>query len=186
MSAVEYSLIFLSIVISYVVTVAMVGWGKLIKHYDFQKFSLPYLLWTFILFIYLLFVWFWTFSYHLVFLEVYFWFTLILIRPLLIYFCFEVLTPTNQENADYAISFSETRKKFFILLTILWLYEIGLSLFMKLDLLSPRGVLVLVNLPISISLIFISNKFYIKILTMVAFGIMLLSVIGHIYQQFIG
>lgn len=185
MSAVEYSLIFLSIVISYVVTVAMVGWGKLIKHYNFQDFSLSYLLWTLILFIYLLFIWFWTFSYHLGFLEIYLWFTLILIRPLLIYFCFEVLTPTNQENANYAISFLETRKKFFTLVTILWVYEIGLILFMKLDLLSPRGVLVLINLAISVGLIFIKNELYIRLITILAFVIIVVSLISHVLLQFI-
>ena len=185
MSAVEYSLIFLSIVISYVVTVAMVGWGKLIKHYDFQKFSINYLLWSLILFFYLLYIWFWTFSYHLGYLESYFWFTLILIRPLLIYFCFEVLIPGNPEAANYATHFLLVRRKFFYLVTILWSYEIGLKLLMGQDLVtSDRGGLYLLNLPISAILILVERQSFLRVTTIIAFMIMFTFLVYEMLDQY--
>jgi hypothetical protein len=43
MSLAEYSLIFITILVGFIVTVAMTGWGKLIKHFDPNKFSVLYL-----------------------------------------------------------------------------------------------------------------------------------------------
>jgi hypothetical protein len=184
MSAVEYSLIFLSIVISYVVTVAMGDWGKLIKHYDFKNFSINYLLWSLFLFIYLLFIWFWTFTYHLPYLDSFFWFTLIMVRPLLIYFCFEVLVPSNREDFNYDKHFFIVRRKFFYLITILWSYEIFLELLMGHDLMTTRGILYLIIIPISISLIIIKNKSYIRIATIISFVIMIAFFILQMLDQY--
>ena len=186
MSAVEYSLIFLSIVIGYVVTVSMVSWGKLIKYYDYQKFSILYLLWSIVLFLYLLFVWFWTFSYNLGLLESYFWSLLLLVRPLMIYFCLEVLIPDNLETVNYWESFLKTKNKFFILLTILWVYEIGLMI-LKWDheLLGPWSVHVLFNFCLSISLVFIKSLRYLRVATFAAFIFTVLSLASHLLLQYL-
>lgn len=179
MSAVEYSLIFLSIVIGYVVTIVMVGWGKLIKYHDSQKFSIEYLLWTLILFFYLLFMWFWTFSYHLGYLDSYFWFTMLLIRPLLIYFCLEVLVPDRHDEYDYREHFWNVRRKFFVLVSVLWLYEIFLILLQGLSIaFNSRDIIYLFGLPVSVSLIFIKNHKFVRWTTVFFFVLMLLS-IGH-------
>ena len=179
----EYSLIFLSIVIGYIVTVSMVGWGKQIKYFNYPDFSFVHLIWTINLFLYLLFIWFWTYSFHLAYLETFLWFTLILARPLLIYFCYEVLLPEHQEKVDYVANFSDARRKFFILLTILWVYELLLSMLMRLNLFSMRGELVMINIPISFSLIFIKKDFTIKILSVIVLVIMLLFLVAHIWMQ---
>ncbi len=185
MSAIEYSLIFLSILIGYVVTVAMVGWGKLIKHYDFNKFSLNYLLWSLILFLYLLFIWFWTFSYHLGYLNSYFWFTLIMVRPLLIYFSFEVLIPENHES-NLEEHFLKVRKKFFLILTILWSYEIFLTLLQGHSLNTSRGMIYFANIPISVSFILTKNKTYISAATIISFLIMVIFVCELLVSQYYG
>ena len=186
MSAVEYSLIFLSIVIGYVVTIAMIGWGKLIKYFDVRKFSLDYLLWSLILFFYLLLMWFWTFSYHLAYLDSYFWFTMLLIRPLLIYFCLEVLVPDKYEECDYSEHFRNTRRKFFILVSLLWVYEIGLIFLQNRSFaFNPRDVIYLFCLPISISLIFVKNYKYVRWATVISFVLMLLSLAYDMLLQYI-
>lgn len=178
MSAVAYSLIFLSIVIGYVVTIAMVGWGKLIKYHESQKFSIEYLLWTLILFFYLLFMWFWTFSYHLVYLESYFWFTVLLLRPLLIYFCFEVLVPDRHDEYNYHEHFWDVRRKFFTLVSVLWLYEIVLMLLQGLSFGNAiRDIIYLFGLPMSISLIFIKNHTFVRWAT-ILFIVVMVALLG--------
>lgn len=173
MSAVEYSLIFLSIVIGYVVTIVMVGWGKLIKYHDSEKFSIEYLLWTLILFFYLLFMWFWTYSYHLPYLDSYFWFTMLLLRPLLIYFCLEVLVPERHDEYDYREHFWNVRRKFFVLVTVLWLYEVILMYIqgMSIDF-TFRDIIYVFGLPLSISLIFIKNHKFVRWATILFFVLM--------------
>ena len=183
MSAVEYSLIFLSIVISYVVTVSMVSWGKLIKYYDFEKFSLDYFLWSVFLFLYLLFIWFWTFSYHLVYLDSYLWFTLLLIRPVLIYFCLEILIPEIYDGCNYKEHFELVKRKFFIILSTLWCFEIALSLLMGHSFNSTRGGLYLICLPISLYLVFVKNKKIHRILSIITFLVMLFAILGSMVDQ---
>lgn len=187
MSAVEYSLIFLSIVIGYVVTIVMVSWGKLIKYYDSQKFSIEYLLWSLILFFYLLFMWFWTFSYHLAYLDSYFWFTILLIRPLLIYFCLEVLVPDRYDEYDYREHFWNAKGKFFTLVSVLWVYEISLILIqgMSFTLLNSRHAIYLFSLPISLSLIFINSHKYVHWATILSFVLMLFSLGYYMLTQYI-
>ena len=183
MSAVDYSLIFLSLVISYIVSVAMSGWGKLVKHYNSQKFSTGYLLWSLNLFFYLLFIWFWPFSYHLVYLDSYFWFTLIMIRLLIIYLCLEVLIPEGSYEYNYLAHFLLVKQKFFLLLTVLWTYEIALYLLMGHNVLTTRGVLYFTNLPISLSLIFFKGQKYLRFSSIVAFIVMLLALMRHMWEQ---
>lgn len=186
MSAVEYSLIFLSIVIGYVVTTVMVGWGKLIKYFDFQKLSIEYLLWSFILFLYLLFMWFWTFSFYLEYLDNYFWFTMMLIRPLLIYFCLEVLVPDRHDEYDYRVHFWNVKRKFFILVSVLWLYEISLKLIQDQSISFNRhDIIYLIGLPTSVSLIFIKNRKYVRWATILSFAFMLLLLGSEMLLQYI-
>jgi hypothetical protein len=192
MSAVEYSLIFLSIVIGYVVTIIMVGWGKLIKYYDSEKFSFVYLLWTLILFFYLLFMWFWTFSFHIGYLDSYFWFTMLLVRPLLIYFSIEVLVPDKYDEYDYREHFWNTKRKFFTIVSILWLYEICLTILQGGTLsfyfspsVNSRDIIYILNLPISISLIFIKRQSYVYWVSILSFVLMVLFLGQHMLLQYI-
>jgi len=195
MSAIEYSLIFLSIVIGYVVTVALVGWGKLLKYFEFGKFSLEYLLWSLIVFFYLLFLWFWLFSFQIAYLDSYFWFTIILIRPLIIYFALELLVPDSHEGTDYVEHFLRVRKKFFMVISILWAYELGLTIIMEgsidfffveyISNINTRDPLYLIFFPLSLSLVFVKSRTYLRVVTILLFVVMFAFLSRHMLLQYI-
>lgn len=161
MSFAEYSLVFISILVGYIVTVAMGGWGKLIKHFDTKTFSPQYLTWSLSLFFYLLFIWLWAFrgfSSNLDYLNspssLYF----IIIRLLIIYFAIETLTPGETTAGNFKNHFASVARKFYIILILLWSYELLLYPLTGHFDLSPRMLLYLINLPISIALFFIKSE----------------------------
>ncbi|MBL7839757.1 MAG: hypothetical protein JNJ75_06430 [Cyclobacteriaceae bacterium] len=161
MSFAEYSLVFISILVGYIVTVAMGGWGKLIKRFDAKVFSVLYLCWSLSMFFYLLFIWLWAFrgfSSNLDYLNspssLYF----IIIRLLIIYFAVETLTPDGTDVVDFRGHFSQVAKKFYGILIVLWSYELLLYPLTGHYDLSPRMLLYLINLPISIALFFIKSE----------------------------
>lgn len=195
MSAIEYSLIFLSIVIGYVVTVALVGWGKMLKYFEYEKFSLEYLLWSLIVFFYLLFMWFWLFSFHIPYLDSYFWFTMILIRPVIIYFALELLVPDSHEGTDYAKHFFSFKRKFFAVISILWAYELGLIIIMggSIDFIfveyisniNTRDPIYLIFFPLSLSLVFVKSRTYLRVVTILLFVVMFAFLSRHMLLQYI-
>jgi hypothetical protein len=156
MSLAEYSLIFITILVGYIVTVAMTGWGKLIKHFDRRKFSTLYLLWSLSLFFYLLFIWLWAFKGFEKNLDYFnspsslFY---VILRLLLIYFAIEILTPDGKN--DFKSHFINVSGKFYGILITLWSYELLLYPLSGHFELSPRLWLYLINLPVSILLFFI-------------------------------
>ncbi len=165
MSLAEYSLIFISILVGYIVTVTMVGWGKLIKHFEANKFSLLYLLWSLSMFLYLLFIWFWTykgFKNNFDFLEDPAALHFIILRLLIIYFAIETLTPEEKSDYHFKNHFQAVARKFYFILLILWLYELLLYPVTghAANLLSfnLRVVLYLISLPIAILLLVIKNS----------------------------
>lgn len=165
MSLAEYSLIFISILVGYIVTVTMVGWGKLIKHFDASKFSLLYLLWSLSMFLYLLFIWFWTykgFKNNFDFLEDPAALYSIILRLLIIYFAIETLTPEEKSDYHFKNHFQAVARKFYWILLILWLYELLLYPLTghAANLLSfnLRVVLYLISLPLSVALLFVKNE----------------------------
>jgi len=182
MSLAEYSLIFISILVGYVVTVTMSGWGKLIKHFDYRKFSISYLLWSLSMFLYLLFIWFWTykgFKNNLDFLDQPSALYSIIIRLLIIYFAIEILTP--EDNGDYHFKnhFNEVSKRFYVLLIILWSYELLLypltGHLANLFSFNLRVVLYLINLPISLTLLFVKNNRVQTVLAAISFVVIVLA-----------
>lgn len=161
MSFAEYSLVFISILVGYIVTVAMGGWGKLIKHFDAKTFSGLYLSWSLSLFFYLLFIWLWAFrgfSSNLDYLNsptsLYF----IIIRLLIIYFAIETLTPDETAAGNFKNHFFTASKKFYVILILLWSYELVLYPLTGHYNVSPRTLLYIINLPISIALFFIKSS----------------------------
>jgi hypothetical protein len=165
MSLAEYSLIFITILVGFIVTVAMTGWGKLIKHFDPNKFSVLYLSWSLSLFFYLLFIWLWAFkgyNTNLDYLNSTSSLFYIIIRLLILYFAIEILTP--DANNDFKNHFITISGKFYVLLIILWTYELLLYPLTGHFELSPRILLYLINLPVAILLFFIkNNKFQITL-----------------------
>jgi hypothetical protein len=159
MSLAEYSLIFITILVGYIVTVVMTGWGKLIKHFDRKKFSVLYLSWSLSLFFYLLFIWLWAFkgfNTNLDYLNSTSSLLYIILRLLILYFAIEILTPDG--NNDFKNHFITISGKFYLLLIILWSYELLLYPLTGHFELSPRILLYLINLPVAILLFFINNN----------------------------
>lgn len=113
MSLAEYSLIFITILAGYIVTVAMTGWGKVIKYFDRDKFPTMYLIWSVSLFFYLLFIWLWAFKGYNSSLDYFnsasalFY---VIIRLLLIYFAIEIVTPDGK--TDFKGHFDKVSGKF--------------------------------------------------------------------------
>lgn len=155
MSFAEYSLIFISILVGYIVTVVMTGWGRLIKHFERGQFSVSYLCWSLSLFFYLLFIWLWAFKGYKDNLDylaspssLYY----IIIRLSIMYFAIDVLTP---DGSDFKNHFRNVSRKFYLILIILWSYELLLFPMTGHLNLGPRMQLYLINLPISIILCFV-------------------------------
>lgn len=181
MSFAEYSLVFISILVGYIVTVAMGGWGKLIKHFDTKTFSALYLSWSLSLFFYLLFIWLWAFrgfSSNLDYLNspssLYF----IIIRLLIIYFAIETLTPDDTAAGNFRNHFVTVARKFYIILILLWSYELLLYPLTGHYDLSPRMLLYLINLPISIALFFIKSSKLQLALALLCLGVQVYANIG--------
>ncbi len=159
MSLAEYSLIFITIIVGYIVTVAMTGWGKLIKYFDSKKFSTLYLSWSVSLFFYLLFIWLWAFKgfkSNLDYLNSSSSLFYVIFRLLIIYFAIEILTPDGKN--DFKSHFINVSRKFYGILIALWSYELLLYPLTGHFELGPRMLLYLVNLPVSIMLFFIKNN----------------------------
>ncbi|HLO60472.1 MAG TPA: hypothetical protein VK179_17100 [Bacteroidales bacterium] len=159
MSLAEYSLIFITILVGFIVTVAMTGWGKLIKYFDRKKFSVLYLSWSVSLFFYLLFIWLWAFKgfkNNLDYLNSTSSLFYIIIRLLILYFAIEILTPDG--NNDFKNHFITISRKFYVLLIILWSYELLLYPLTGHFELSPRILLYFINLPVAILLFFLKHN----------------------------
>ncbi len=178
MSFAEYSLVFISILVGYIVTVIMSSWGKLIKHFDQGKFSASYLLWSLSLFFYLLFIWLWAFkgiNTNLDFLNSPSSLYYIIVRLLLIYFAIETLTPDEVNNYNFKNHFLNVSRKFYVILIILWSYELLLYPLTGHMNFGPRMLLYLINLPISVSLYFIRNDNVKMALAMIFIVVQILS-----------
>jgi hypothetical protein len=179
MSLAEYSLIFITILVGYIVTVAMTGWGKLIKHFDRRRFSALYLTWSVSLFFYLLFIWYWTFkgfNSNLDYLNSPSSLLYVIIRLLIIYFAIETLTP--DEKNDFKSHFSNVSKRFYIIIIALWTYELLLYPLTGHYDLSPRMILYLINLPVSLILFFNKNEKVQIVLTML---VLVVQIIANIF-----
>jgi hypothetical protein len=174
MSLAEYSLVFISILVGYIVTVVMIGWGKLIKHFNLQKFSLLYLTWSLSVFFYLLFIWLWAFkgfNERLDYLNSASSLYYIIIRLLLIYFAVETLTPDEGGGWDFKSHFLKVSKKFYIILVFLWFYELLLYPLTGHLNLNGRTLLYFINLPLSIMLVFIKSdkaQFALSVICLIA------------------
>ena len=161
MSFAEYSLVFISILVGYIVTVIMSGWGELIKHFDRSKFSALYLLWSLSLFFYLLFIWLWAFkgyNKNLDYLDSPTFLYYIIIRLLLMYFAIATLTPDKEWNYNFKSHFLSVSKRFYIILIILWSYELLLYPLTRYVAFNPRMLLYLINLPISVTVFFVKSE----------------------------
>ena len=175
----EYSLVFISILVGYVVTVAMAGWGKFIKHYDYKLFSVAYLSWSLSLFFYLLFIWLWTFkgfSKNLDYLDSPLSLYLSIVRLLIIYLAIETLTPDDAIDYNFKKHFFKASKKFYVILIVLWSFELLLYPLTNHWNLNLRSGIYLTNLPIAIALLFIKSE-------RVQNAIAAFCVLGHEYAN---
>jgi len=112
------------------------------------------------LFFYLIFIWLWAFKGYnttLDFLDSPSSLYYIIIRLLLIYFAIEILTPDEPVNGDFKTHFRKVSQKFYVLMILLWSYELLLYPLAGHINLSLRLQLYLVNLPIAIALYFVRN-----------------------------
>lgn len=182
MSLAEYSLIFITILVGYIVTVTMVGWGKLIKHYDYRKFPVLYLVWSLSLFLYLLFIWFWNYKGYkgnLDFLDQPIALYSFIIRLLIIYFAIETLAPEKNDGYDFNFHFHKISKRFYILLVILWSYELLLypmtGHLENLFSLNLRSALYLACFPISLALLFVKGTGIQTVLAVINFAVIVLA-----------
>jgi hypothetical protein len=180
MSLAEYALVFISILVGYIVTVAMAGWGKLIKHFERGKFSVSYLSWSLSLFLYLLFIWLWTFKgfkSNLDYLSSPSSLYYIIIRLLVIYFAIETLTPDESSSYDFKNHFINVSRKFYVILIVLWSYELLLYPLTGHLILNWRSLLYLVNLSVSITLFFVKSD---KVQTALALICLVTQVLANI------
>jgi hypothetical protein len=170
MSAIEYSLIFLSIIVGLVIFIFISRWSLLIKNSRQIEFSLVLILWSLTIFFYLIFRWYWDFFYYLNDLSTPGIAVIFLIRPIILYFCVDLLMPENTiiNQSEY---FNEVSRKFFVLISVLWSYELFIILLWGKNLFELPRVLYLVNLALSVTLIFIRNKYFVVVGCVLSFGI---------------
>jgi hypothetical protein len=168
MSAVEYSMVFLSLVIGLVVFVFVGRWSSLIKNSRDIQFYFVLVLWSVLLFLFLVFRWFWDFNYYLDSFARPGIAIIFLLRPIILYFSVDLLLPEAFTNNQQSY-FTNNSRKFFTLVTLLWTYEILLWVLFERNIFDFPRVLILVNLVLSISLIFVKRQSFILACTVVSF-----------------
>lgn len=168
MAAIEYSMTFLSMVIGLVVFLFVGRWSTQIKNSKDISFSLTLIIWSVLLFLFLIFRWFWDFNYRLGDFNSPGITILFLLRPIILYFCVDLLLPETHtpHQKEY---FNSIGKKFFILVTILWLYEIFIwSLYVGYRIFEFPRPLIFLNLGFSIVLIFYRKPWFVFVGTIMS------------------
>jgi hypothetical protein len=181
MTAIEYSLILLSIIVGLVVFVFVGRWSILIKNSRDIKFSSVLVMWSVSLFIFLVFRWFWDFFYYIGSFSKPGIAILFLVRPIILYFCVDLLLPESvaKNQKEYFLDIS---RKFFILVTIFWAYEIFLWILFERNIFEPPRVLVLFNLCLSAVMIFVKKESLVIAFTVISLASVLSLFFGVFFS----